>query len=344
MPSLSKDDLEHLYRQLVRTRALEDRLENLVRQGEVTGSLYRSLGQEATAVGCAFALQPQDWLAPASRDLGACLVRGVPPLALLLQYTGRAAAPGRGRDDSLRFTDPERGVLGSVGPLGAALCVLNGIALTFKIRDQSRVCMAFLGDGATRTGAAHEGLSFAAAQRLPLVVVIEHNHWAFGTSSETLAAVQDWTNVAKAYGAPAIGVDGNDAIRVFEAAREAVSRARSGLGITFLVAETYRMKGHAQHDGQEYVSENELRRWKERDPIQLLEQRLLEQRLFGAEELGAFRDEIDAELSAAVSAALAEPLPDPETPGSGVYAAPDPADIPWTRDLVPEHGFIKVKA
>jgi pyruvate dehydrogenase E1 component alpha subunit len=104
------------------------------------------------------------------------------------------------------------------------------------------------------------------------------------------------------------------------------------------------MKGHAQHDGQEYVSENELRRWKERDPIQLLEQRLLEQRLFGAEELGAFRDEIDAELSAAVSAALAEPLPDPETPGSGVYAAPDPADIPWTRDLVPEHGFIKVKA
>ena len=329
--SLTANDLRSLLRFMLLTRGLEERLERLLKQGEVVGSLYRSLGQEATPVGSAFALQAGDWLAPSFRDLGALLVRGLPLRDAFLQYMGRSGHPGEGRDGTNAATVPDLGLLGPVSSLGTQLCALNGVALAFRMRGEPHVCMAYQGEGATRTGASHEGFAFAAAQRLPMVVVLEHNRWSFSTRSSSQAAVESWSDIAKAYGVPAIDVDGNDVLAVYDAAVEAVARARGGGGPTILVAETFRMSGHAQHDPRTYVPEAELERWRRRDPIDGFERYLLEHDFETAQSLSALRDGVEQELERAVEAALAQPLPTPADASTRVYAEPESGTPPWTR-------------
>lgn len=332
MTSLSREHLLAMYRSMCLTRALEERLERLFKQGHIVGGLYRSLGQEATAVGSAWALEPGDWLAPSIRDMGALLVRGVAPVDLLRQYTARRDAPTRGKDNTNHFTLPELGILGPVSPLGTQLAVLNGVALSFRMRGESRVCMTYQGEGATRTGTSHEGLNFAAVQHLPMVVVLEHNRWAYSTRSDREAAVESWTDVALAYGLPVRQVDGNDVLEVYDAAREAVDRARRGEGASLIVAETYRMLGHAQHDPQPYVDPAELEAWRERDPIDRFGRYVIENGLATEESLADVREEVESEAAAAADEALAGPRPDPDEARTRAYAV-EPADggVPWTR-------------
>ncbi len=328
---ITRGELADVFRSLVLTRALEERLERLFKQGHVQGGLYRSLGQEATAVGTATALGEGDWLAPSIRDLGALLVRGLPPVDVLLQYTARSSGPCAGKDNTNHHTSVECGILGPISPLGTQLCVLNGVALTFRNSGSDRVCLTYQGEGATRAGASHEGFAFAAALALPIVVVIEHNRWAFSTPSTSVAAVRAWTDVPRAYGIPAISVDGNDVLACRDAGLEAVARARRGDGPTAIVAETYRMLGHAQHDTQEYVPSGELERWRGRDPIARYERYLLEQGLVTSDELQTIRHEIDGELDEAVERALDDPFPAAGEARTRVYAAPEPDATPWTR-------------
>ena len=320
------------------TRGLEERLEILQKQGHLVGSLYRSLGQEATAVGSAWALGPGDWLAPSIRDMGALLVRGLDPRDMLRQYTARGTSLCAGKDNTTHFTVPELGLLGPISPLGTQLCVLNGVALAFKQRGRPNVCMTYQGEGASRTGASHEGFSLAAALDLPIVVWLEHNRWAFGTPSSGEAAVTDWLDAAAMYGVPAESVDGNDVVAVYRAARTAVDRARSGGGMTILVAETYRMLGHAQHDSQKHVPVHELEDWERRDPIDRCE--LLINLDEDAEALVAeIRDSVAAELDAAVADVLAEPGPRPEEALTRVYESNDlDPSVPWTRGPVTGYG------
>jgi pyruvate dehydrogenase E1 component alpha subunit/2-oxoisovalerate dehydrogenase E1 component alpha subunit len=318
------------------TRALEERLEALFKQGHVVGGLYRSLGQEATAVGCGYALAEGDWLAPAIRDLGALLARGLDPIEVLRQYTARSTSPCGGKDNTNHFTIPEIGLLGPISPLGTQLCVLNGVALSFRTRRESRVCLTFQGDGASRTGASHEGLAMAAALDLPIVVVLEHNRWAFGTRCTSEAAVSDWTDVAGAYGLPAVSVDGNDVLEVYDAAAHAVALARAGDGPSLIVAETYRMLGHAQHDAQRYVPAAELEEWARRDPLARFDAYLLEHG-FGTEaDLASIDEVVAAEIDEAVERVLGEPYPTPTEATTRVYAhARLDAEVPWTRrDMV----------
>lgn len=329
--SLKASDLRRLLRFMLLTRGLEERLERMLKQGEVVGSLYRSLGQEATPVGSAFALQAEDWLSPSLRDLGALLVRGLPPRDVFLQYTGRTGSAGEGRDGTNPPTVPHLGLLGPVSSLGTQLCALNGVALAFRMRGEPRVCMTYQGEGATRTGASHEGFAFAAAQRLPMVVVLEHNRWSFSTRSSAQAAVESWSDVAKAYGVPAIGVDGNDVLAVYDAAVESVARARGGGGPTILVAETFRMLGHAQHDAGAYVPEPELERWRKRDPIDGFERYLRAHDFESEAGLTALREEVERELDRDLEDALAQPLPAPADACTRVYAEPGSPPPPWTR-------------
>lgn len=307
------------------------RFERLFKQGHIVGGLYRSLGQEATAVGSAYALREGDWLAPSIRDLGALLVRGLRPVEMLLQYTARAGSLTDGKDNTTHFTVPELGLLGPVSPLGTQLCVLNGVALAFRLRGERRVCMTYQGEGATRTGASHEGLNFAAVRRLPMVVVLEHNRWAFSTRSDRESAVEAWEDVAGAYGLPALTVDGNDVLEVYDAARKAVARAREGEGASLIVAETYRMLGHAQHDAQPYVPPEELEVWRERDPIRRFEAYLVEHGFETEASLEELRAEVAAELDAAVDEALSRPMPESAEARTRVYAGDEPAPEPWTR-------------
>ena len=317
------------------TRGLEERLEILQKQGHLVGGLYRSLGQEATAVGSAWALGPGDWLAPSIRDMGALFVRGLDVREMLRQYTARGTSLCAGKDNTTHFTVPELGLLGPVSPLGTQLCVLNGVALAFKQREQPNVCMTYQGEGASRTGASHEGFSLAAALDLPIVVWLEHNRWAFGTPSRQEAAVANWLDAAAMYGVPAESVDGNDVVAVYRVARTAVDRARSGGGMTILVAETYRMLGHAQHDAQKHVPEEELEEWGRRDPIEHCE--LLIKLDEDSEAVVAdIRESVKAELDLAVDDVLSEPDPAAEEALTRVYESSElDASVPWTRGPVP---------
>jgi TPP-dependent pyruvate/acetoin dehydrogenase alpha subunit len=336
LSDLGPSHLRDIYRFMLLTRGVEERLETLFKQGHIVGGLYRSLGQEGTAVASAWALEDDDWLAPSIRDMGALFVRGLDVRDMLRQYTARGTSLCAGKDNTTHFTVPELGLLGPVSPLGTQLCVLNGVALAFKQRGETRVCMTYQGDGASRTGSSHEGFSFAAALDLPIVTFLEHNRWAFGTASRRESAVDDWLDAAAMYGVPAESVDGNDVREVYAVARSAVDRARGGGGPTIIVAETYRMLGHAQHDAQKYVPAEELESWRARDPISRLEAVLRDEAGVADGDLEAIRGAVDRELDAAVDDVLAEPEPDGEDARTRVYesAALDAA-VPWTRGPVP---------
>src|SRR3989475_9901031 len=179
---LTREQLLEIYRYLRLTRTLEERLTALYRQTKVVGGLFRSLGQEGESVGSAFALgrgQHRDFVSPLTRNLGAMLVMGVEPVQILRQYMAKAGSPTQGREMNIHFGDLVRGYLGQISHLGDMLPVMAGIALTFKMRGEPRAGLVYIGDGGMSTGAFHEGINFAAVQRLPLFVIGEYNHWGY---------------------------------------------------------------------------------------------------------------------------------------------------------------------
>src|SRR2546428_12361699 len=225
---LTRDQLLEIYRYLRLTRTLEERLTALYRQSKVIGGLFRSLGQEGEPVGSAYALARgpnQDILSPLIRNLGSMLVMGAEPIAILRQYMAKAEGPTRGRELNVHFNDLEKGYLGQISHLGDMVPVMAGIALTFKLRGDPRVGLVYVGDGATSTGTFHEGLNFAAVQKVPLVVIGEYNRWAYSTPPHKQFAVQHLTDKAQGYGIPATTVDGNDVLAVEGATRGGVEPA-----------------------------------------------------------------------------------------------------------------------
>lgn len=329
MSSLNRHQLRELYRHLLLTRGLEERLERLWHDGRVSAPPIRSLGQEATGVGGAFALREGDWVAPSSRELGAVLVRGLAPREVLVRHLSMSGSPVGSSDQADRFTAPALGVLGPTGPLGTQLCVMNGVALGFRLRAEPRVCLAYLGDGASRTGAAHEGLNFAAVQGLPVLVLLVHNGWASGTRSDRQAAVADWLDVAGAYGLPAESVDGNDVLQVYDSALRGVQRARRGEGPSLIVAETYRMQAHADDTGAQHDAEA-LEAWARRDPITGFESYLVETGFESRPSLAVLREGVRRELDLAVEEALGSVGTGLEKPA--VPAVPGESEpTPWTR-------------
>jgi pyruvate dehydrogenase E1 component alpha subunit/2-oxoisovalerate dehydrogenase E1 component alpha subunit len=334
---LGPPELLEIYRFLRLTRTLEERLAALYRQGKVVGGLFRSLGQEGESVGSAYALERgshRDVLSPLIRNLGSMLVMGARPIEILRQYLAKATGPSGGRELNVHFGDLERGFLGQISHLGDMIPVMAGIALSFKLRGEPRVALVYIGDGATSTGTFHEGLNFAAVQRVPLVVVAEYNHWAYSTPPEKQFAVRRLADKAPAYGIPALTVDGNDVLAVYEATRNAARRARAGEGVQFLEVETYRRKGHAEHDDQHYVPPGELERWaRDNDPIDRFVQALLTNGWADAGALRAADEAVLAELEAAVAASSDEPPPVPDAALPRVYIDPPAAPRAWYRSL-----------
>src|SRR5688572_8238521 len=179
--SLKPDQLLDLYRYLKLTRLVEERLVNLYRQTKVVGGVFRSLGQEATAVGTAYALQTGDFITPLIRDLGAVLVKGIRPRDIFAQYMAKAWGPSGGRDLNIHFGDMEKGFIGPISHLGDMIPVMTGILVGARMQKKEIVAVAYIGDGGMSTGAFHEGLNFAAVQKLPLIVIAEHNQYAYST-------------------------------------------------------------------------------------------------------------------------------------------------------------------
>src|SRR6187455_661931 len=244
-PGLTRDQLLELYYYMRLTRSLEERLVNLYRQTKVVGGLFRSLGQEADAVGSAYALDRSkgDILSPLIRNLGSMLVQGAWPLEILRQYMAKGDSPTRGRELNIHYGDLVRGFIGQISQLGDMVPVMAGVTLSFKMRGEDRVGLVYVGDGATSTGAFHEGINFAAVQRCPLVVVVENNGYAYSTPLSKQTAAKELRDKAVGYGIASEQADGNDVIATYEATKRAVDRARSGGGVTLVELITYRRKG-----------------------------------------------------------------------------------------------------
>src|SRR4026209_1043472 len=257
-PTLKPAQMLELYRYLKLTRLAEERLVNLYRQTKVVGGVFRSLGQEATAVGSAYALEPSDFVTPLIRDLGAVLVKGIRPRDIFAQYMAKAWGPSGGRDLNIHFGDMSKGFIGPISHLGDMIPVMTGLLLAARMQKKKFVAVAYIGDGGMSTGAFHEGLNFAAVQRLPLIVVAEHNQFAYSTPTSLQTAVRDLAEKAAGYGIPAHIVDGNDVVACYEVMRQAADYARRGGGAVLIEAKTYRRKGHAEHDDQRYVAAGEI--------------------------------------------------------------------------------------
>jgi pyruvate dehydrogenase E1 component alpha subunit/2-oxoisovalerate dehydrogenase E1 component alpha subunit len=330
--SLSRAQRLELYYWMRLTRSLEERLVNLYRQTKVVGGLFRSLGQEADAVGSAYALRPGDILSPLIRNLGSMLVKGATPVEILKQYMAKGDSPTRGRELNIHFGDTERGFIGQISPLGDMVPVMAGVTLTFRMRGEDRVGLVYVGDGATSTGAFHEGINFAAVQRCPLVVVIENNGYAYSTPTAKQSLVRQFADKAIGYGIPGETVDGNDVIATYEATRRAVDRARRGEGTSIVELMTFRRKGHAEHDNQSYVPAGQIEQWAaENDPIDRYVTRLRSEGVT-AEELAALDARIQREIDEATDIADASGVPEPLDALVGIYADPPAAEPLWFRE------------
>jgi pyruvate dehydrogenase E1 component alpha subunit/2-oxoisovalerate dehydrogenase E1 component alpha subunit len=332
-----------LYYYMRLTRSLEERLVNLYRQTKVVGGLFRSLGQEADAVGSAFALDRSkgDILSPLIRNLGSMLVQGAKPLEILRQYMAKGDSPTRGRELNIHYGDLVRGFIGQISHLGDMVPVMAGVTLSFKMRNQDRVGLVYVGDGATSTGAFHEGINFAAVQRCPLVVIVENNGYAYSTPLAKQTAVRDLKDKALAYGIPGEQADGNDVLATYAVTKRAVDRARRGEGVTLIELITYRRKGHAEHDNQSYVPPGEIERWEqENDPIDRYVARLTADGVAPAELL-AIDTRVQREIDEATDEAERSPAPEPLDALVGVYAEPPVVDPLWfragVRSAVSEH-------
>lgn len=338
---LAAAELLEIYRYLRLTRSLEERLVNLHRQSKVVGGVFRSLGQEGESVASAYALRRRDdgtgdMLSPLIRNLGSMLVMGALPEEVLRQYMAKGDSPTGGKELNIHFTDYRRGFIGQISPLGDLVPVMAGVTLSFRQRDQDRVGMVYLGEGATSTGAFHEGINFAAVQRCPLVVIVENNGYAYSTPTAKQSAVRSFADKAEGYGVAGERVDGNDVLAVYEVARRAVDRARAGEGVTLLEVLTYRRRGHAEHDDQRYVPEGEIELWAtNNDPLNRYVATLRDNGWAGDEHFAAVDREVAEQLDAATAAAEAGPLPQPEEALVGVYSHRAVA-APWTRHTPPD--------
>jgi TPP-dependent pyruvate/acetoin dehydrogenase alpha subunit len=335
--ALSRERKLELYYWMKLTRQLEERLVNLYRQTKVVGGLFRSLGQEADAVGSCFALEQRDVMSPLIRNLGAMLVKGATPVEVLKQYMAKADSPTRGRELNIHFGDigeagVTRGFLGQISPLGDMVPVMTGVTMSFKMRGEDRVGLVYVGDGATSTGAFHEGINFAAVQKCPLVVVVENNGYAYSTPTHKQSAAKQFVDKAIGYGVLGLQADGNDVLATYDVTKTAVDHARAGHGGSLVELITYRRKGHAEHDNQSYVPAGEIERWAaENDPIDRYRRVLQTDLGVAPAEIEAIDARIVREIDEATDLAERSGTPDAREALMGVYAEPPFEQPLWFR-------------
>lgn len=312
-------DLEAAYGWISLARTMEERLRSAYKQGRLRGRFLSGLGQEAIPVGAAMCVDDQDYLAPVHRDLGAHLVRGTTPVTIFRHYLGRVTGPSRGRDGDLHMGEWSRRVFPMVSHLPDSWPVMTGVALACKLRGEPHLAMAFCGDGATSTGTWHESVNFAAVQRLPMVLIVEDNQYAYSTPTAAQYRCDGIVERAVGYGIEGLDVDGNDVEAVQSVVAKAVATVRAGEGPVLVVAHTLRMEGHAFHDAAGYVPDELKHEWADRDPLALAAVRLREAGWDDAR-FAALHDQQHAEVKAAWVEAESEDLPNPSEVEEGVYA------------------------
>ena len=300
------------YRSMLRARLLDDKFAALYRAGKIHGGVFLGRGQEALSAAIGVNLNKSDVFAPLIRDAAGRLAFGEPMLDAIRTYLGSALGPMRGRDGNVHRGRPTEGYLPMISHLGAMVSVVNGVLFARRMKGITGIVgAACLGEGATSTGAFHESLNQAAVEKLPLVLVVANNQFAYSTPTSSQFACSDLANKAIGYGVESHSVDGTDFSACMETVGAAIARARAGHGPQLLVATLLRLCGHGEHDDASYIAPEQKNSKLGRDCLKVAEDFLLKKEFADAAQIAVWRSEAIREIEEAVAQAQREPAPDP---------------------------------
>jgi pyruvate dehydrogenase E1 component alpha subunit len=317
---LQRDQCIDMLSKMYTIRFFEETVDDLFARGLVHGTMHLSIGQEASAVGSISALRDTDYILSTHRGHGHCIAKGADLNLMMAEFLGKETGYCRGRGGSMHIADMEGRNLGANGVVGGGIPLAVGVGLSLQMQRTDEIIMGFFGDGAANQGGFHEALNMAAIWTLPVVYVCENNQYGMSMSTNRAFKIERIAQRADGYGMAGKTVDGNDVIEVFEAAAEAVERARTGGGPTLLECVTYRWKGHSKSDQELYRTKDEIGAWKKRDPVRLFRERLVTEGVITDEEASSIEAEAGHTISEAVEFARSSPEPDVDTILEGVYA------------------------
>lgn len=320
LSGLSEEKMKQMLRQMYDIRSFEEMAEALYIRGKVHGTMHLYIGEEAVAVGACATLRPDDYILSTHRGHGHCIAKGGDLKLMMAEFMGKETGYCRGRGGSMHIADVEKGNLGANGLVSGGIPISVGVGLGIKMQKQDKVVICFFGDGAANEGAFHESLNMAAIWKLPVVYVCENNMYAMSMSVRRAFPIEDIATRATSYAMPGVVVDGNDVLAVYEAAAQAVERARSGEGPSLLECKTYRWRGHSKSDQQRYRTREEVESWKAKDPIVRFQKYLIQEGVLTEEEAEELALKARQAVEEAVRFAEESKEPDPEAVMEGVYA------------------------
>ena len=321
MAALTGEQKLEMFYWMVLARTFDEGMVSLWKQGRGLGGTFSQRGHEAVSVGSAYALAPEDIIAPMHRDIGAYFLRGLTPRRVFGNLLGKVTGVSGGRDANIHgMGDLSLNIVGYISHIPMSMPITLGVAMSLKLRSEAKVAMTYVGDGGSNAGLWHETLNMAALYKVPYVLIVENNQYAYSTHVSDQMPIEDIAERAAGYSMPGTIVDGNDVEAVYAATCEAVDRARQGGGPSLIEAKTMRMLGHAIHDGAEYVPRELLAKWERKDPIARFQGKLLAEGVADIEELNEIRQRAAVEIEDAIEFAESSPYPDPESVEEGIYA------------------------
>jgi pyruvate dehydrogenase E1 component alpha subunit len=308
-----REQLKGFYRTMYTIRCFEEKVNDLFLAGEIPGFVHLYIGEEAIATGVMANLRKTDYITSTHRGHGHTIAKGANLKKMMAEIFGKRTGYCHGKGGSMHIADFSIGMLGANGVVGGGFNLAVGAALAAKLRGSDQVAVCFFGDGASNRGTFHEAINMAAAWKLPVVFVCENNQWASTTPYRTTTSVENIADRAIGYGIPGVVVNGNDVFAVYEAARAAVQRARSGGGPTLLEAKTYRIKGHFVGDPELYRTREEVQeRFENDDPLKNFRQQVLAANQLTEKDFADIETQVKEELAAALAYAKESPFPGPE--------------------------------
>jgi len=317
--AIEKEKLLDMYTKMRTIRAFEGKVAELFAAGKIPGFVHLYVGEEAIAVGVCAHLRDDDYITSTHRGHGHLIAKGGDLKLMMAELFGKKTGYCKGKGGSMHIADVELGILGANGIVGGGIPIATGAGLSIKYRGTDQVVACFFGDGAANQGTFHEGLNMASIWKLPVIFVCENNHYGISFHQSKSMNVADIADRAAAYDIPGVVVDGNDVIAVYEAAEEAVKRARAGEGPTLIECKTYRHRGHFEGDPMVYRPKEEFEAWLEKDPLPRFEAKLLEMGVLTKEKIEQIEKDIEAKLEEAIKFAEESPFPAPEELTEDVY-------------------------
>ena len=318
--AISNEQMKDMYVKMRRIRDFESTAAKLFAEGKIPGFVHLYLGEEAIAPAVCECLRDDDFITSTHRGHGHIIAKGGDLNLMMAELFGRETGYCKGKGGSMHIADRDKGILGANGIVGAGHCIACGAGLSAKLRGTDQVCVCFFGDGSTNQGTFHESLNMASIWKLPIIFVCENNHYGISMSQDRHQAIKDVADRGAAYNIPGIAVDGNDPMAVYEAASEAVARARAGKGPTLLECKTYRQHGHFEGDPAIYKPKEEQAAWMEKDPMPRFAKFLVDNGVCTEEEVKAIDDQVAKEIEDSIAFADAQPIPSLESAVVDVYS------------------------